>query len=138
MERTEKKTGGVGISGMVVAMLAVGFLGGCSSTPGKTTAPGDPVVPTDSKLVRGDTLKNFSPLPMVTPVKIHQNFSDGHQEVLSGYIEYDFNRDGRPDMLEIQTPDGQPSAYAYDFNLDGIIDGVERVPALQNKNHSPK
>jgi hypothetical protein len=138
MERSEKKLASSMTMQVAASMLLIAVFGGCASLPGKTTAAGEGVVPTEKRLVRGDTLKNFSPLPSVTSIAVLQSFSDGHQERHPGFVEYDFNRDGRPDMLEILSPEGQPAAYAYDFDFDGKIDGIERVEAVQKKNQSPR
>ena len=115
-------------------------IGGCASAPSGSQSEGPSIVATTSATFKGDTFKNIRPLPNSTPVTFRQFYSDGHHEDRPGFVEYDFNKDGFVDMLEVTGKDGRPETYVYDFDFDGKIDAHERVgeDSNQKKSHSPK
>jgi len=137
MEIPMKKAPLSGVAVLAVVMLSA-CLGACASPGGENRSAGDSVVPTNVKVERRETSKNISPLPLVTAVTMRQFYSDGHHEDRKAYVEYDFNRDGRVDMLEVLDAQGKPVTYVYDFDFDGIIDAHERVRSAQKNSQRPK
>ena len=117
---------------------ALQLLSSCSTLPKKSTTDPNSVVEVSSSIQKGDTIRNFRPLPDVTPGTIRQEYSDGHHEDRIGYMEYDFNGDGAPDMLGVLDRTGEPSMWVYDFDFDGKVDAYERVTDGQKKSHRPK
>ena len=119
-------------------MLLMQVLTACATSPWQGGEGGSSVVATTSSVIRADTYKNISPLPDVTASVFRQQFSDGHYEDRPGYLEYDFNRDGRVDMLGVLGPEGETSMWVYDFDFDGKVDAYEKSSTDQKKSQSPK
>jgi len=108
------------------------FLVGCSTpAPLKSESAAEPIV-VGRELRREAAVKHSPPLPVQTVVKMREVFNDGRRQDRPAYAEYDFNRDGTPEMVVKLDEKGLPEVYAYDFNLDGKVD------AIQNASQKPK
>ena len=67
-------------------------------------------------------IENPSPLQNQSEIEVTWNMSDGSVETQKSFRGWDFDHDGRFDMLEILTSDGKTKSWAMDFNSDGKID----------------
>ncbi|MEZ4741179.1 MAG: hypothetical protein R3B45_01830 [Bdellovibrionota bacterium] len=78
--------------------------------------------PTHYTLRLGKTIANTKPLPNYTPIWVDWHYQNGAVKSKLGYKSWDFNSDGRIDMLEVLSDDGRSVFEVYDFNFDGTID----------------
>jgi hypothetical protein len=92
-----------------------------------------PAPPSFYTLKQGTKLQNAAPLPDRTEIMVNWTFSDGSQKTQEGFRGWDFDHDGRFEMLEVLDQNGKPAMWAYDFNADGVIDLVKKVENLRPK-----
>ena len=97
----------------------------CNGTQARVDEPVAAVAPvteTHFTLENGTFIKHPPPLPDEIPVSKVVHSSDGTKEALVGYRMWDFNHDGRADLIETLNGAGQTERFEYDFNFDGQID----------------
>ncbi len=84
------------------------------------------VVPSFYTLKEGVKVNNEAPMPNKTEIMVNWTYSDGGKKTQEGFRGWDFDHDGRFEMLEVLDPSGKPTMWAYDFNADGVIDLVQK------------
>jgi hypothetical protein len=94
-----------------------------------TDQQGKPVVPSFYTLKEGVKVQYAAPLPNKTEIMVNWTYSDGGKKTQEGFRGWDFDHDGRFEMLEVLDPNGKPTMWAYDFNADGVIDFVQKTEA---------
>lgn len=82
------------------------------------------IIKTHYTLRAGDRKLNPPPLPAKTPISVDWHYSDGSSSTISGFRGYDFDGDGRFEMVEVLKKDGTIQSYVYDFDHDGRVDQV--------------
>ena len=76
-----------------------------------------------------DPLRHLKPLPDKFPITVVIHFADGSQKDYVAANGWDFNSDGRIDMMQIRDKDGDDTAYVFDFDGDSKPDFVKlRAP----------
>lgn len=73
-----------------------------------------------------DPIHFSMPLPDLTKVFREKYQGDKLLSQNLAYRVWDFNKDGRYDLVEVLDDKGQPKLRAYDFDFDGTVDEVER------------
>lgn len=106
----------------IISFILFISMEGCFGTAEKSAD--EPVSRIHYTLENGETVNHPKPLPNEIPVYIKWHMSDGSVEKLLGFRGWDFNRDGKFEMLEILNEDGSIQSYSYDFDGDGNIDAV--------------
>jgi hypothetical protein len=117
---------------MELAKLALFFLvvaTGCASI-GPWSAEKAAPKPLYYTLRAGTAVTNTSPLPSYTPIFVDWHFDRGPVETRLGFKAWDFNSDGRFDMVESLSDSGVSEA-SFDFDFDGRID-------FRKEYHQPK
>lgn len=94
--------------------------------------PSTPVVPSFYTLKEGVKVSYEAPLPNKTEIMVNWTYSDGGKKTQEGFRGWDFDHDGRFEMLEVLDPSGKPTMWAYDFNADGVIDLVQKSVSNHN------
>jgi len=109
----------------LVALLAL-VAGGCSTTEKNA---GDPkaVIETHFTVEPQKAIVHVRPFPEQTPIRVTSHMSDGSRVSRIGFNGWDFNGDGRFDLVEVRTRDGAAQAWVYDFDFDGKVDMTEGV-----------
>jgi hypothetical protein len=104
--------------------LAVTGLVGCA-----TTAPED-LDPKGKKthytLRTGEPLPHAEPKSTETPILVDWYYENGAVLTSEGFRGWDFDHDGRFDMLQVLSEDGQIQGLAFDFDGDGRIDATKQ------------
>lgn len=95
-------------------------LAGCATT--ETAAPTGPEK-THYTLATGQTTVHPGLLPRETPVFVEWHYSDGDKKSRQGFTGWDFDGDGRFEMVEVLNDDATVQATVFDFDGDGQIDG---------------
>lgn len=113
----------------LIAVVIKAFVMGCTPTSG-------PIEPVDSnplpvhelgfELEEGGIENYAEPLPNKQNIHVTWHYSDGTSKRVLAYRGWDFNKDGRIDMLEVLALDGTPEAIAFDFDGDGVIDMLKK------------
>lgn len=80
------------------------------------------VTMTHYKLRSGMTAPNPNPYPSFTPVFIQFYYSNGAMVEKLAFKKWDFDRDGRPEMVEVMSDEGKVYSTMMDFNGDGNVD----------------
>ncbi|MGE0172896.1 MAG: hypothetical protein AB7T49_08930 [Oligoflexales bacterium] len=106
--------------------LLVAGLSGCSSI-----AAGQKE---ETYLTVGNTVNNPEPLPNMTEIWLVQGADTEVSRTLA-YRGWDYNHDGRIDMLEKTSSTGEVTDRFFDYDFDGKIDG-EAESAI-TANHNP-
>ena len=72
-----------------------------------------------------DTVRFSKPLPDLT--KVYREKYQGEKLISQNlaYRVWDFNKDGRYDLVEVIDPKGIIKLRAYDLDFDGVVDEVE-------------
>ena len=96
-----------------------------------TDQQGKPVVPSFYTLKEGVKIQYAAPLPNKTEIMVNWTYSDGGKKTQEGFRGWDFDHDGRFEMLEVLDTSGKPTMWAYDFNADGVIDFVQKAEQVQ-------
>ncbi len=113
------------ISLITLAMLA---LAGCVADGEKKVQPKlieEPELPSYSYKMGAPRLEK-DPLPNLQPVYITNNLPSETAEPQLGYRGWDFDKNGRIDMLEIIDLNGNQVSSVFDFNGDGKLDLMRR------------
>jgi len=92
---------------------------GCTTT--ETTQEGPPKR-THYLLTTGDTEVHSGLLPNETPVFIEWHYSNGDRKKSRGFTGWDFDGDGRFEMVDAIGVDGTVQTTIFDFDGDGKID----------------
>lgn len=71
---------------------------------------------------KGAIEPNTGAIPQYIPVYVKTMKGQEVVDKKLGYRGWDFNKDGRIDMLEILDDKGLVSTTAFDFDLDGTVD----------------
>ena len=97
-------------------------------TPEPTLVDEKPVDRTHFSLLKGDAVKFSSELPTYYPIWVVWYRGEVEISRTLGYRGWDFNDDGRIDMVEVLASGDNPevTARAYDFHFDGAIDVSEQ------------
>lgn len=85
----------------------------------------DDLEPTHYTLRLGEPVINQNPLPTYTPIMVDWHYKNGAIKSNIGFKGWDFNKDGRLDMVEVVGNDGSIEKYVFDFDFDGEIDMEE-------------
>lgn len=85
------------------------------------------VTPSFYTLKEGRQTKRAMPLPNNSDIEINWTYSDKSKKTNDGFRGWDFDHDGRFDMLEVLDGQGAVVSWAYDFDGDGIIDKTEQA-----------
>lgn len=101
-----------------VAMVVVGV--GCAHNRDVKQAEGQER-PTHYTLRLGEAAVHNEPLPSYTPIMIDWHYSSGRVQSVLGFKAWDFNGDGRFDMVQSASSDS-PGQAVFDFDFDGTID----------------
>jgi hypothetical protein len=86
----------------------------------------DPNQPSHYTISRGTVQPNPYPLPDYTPVYLDWHLMGGGMNRTLAYQSWDFDKDGRLDMVEILRKDGSREAFVFDFDGDGHPDMIRR------------
>jgi hypothetical protein len=70
----------------------------------------------------GNPVPTPSPLPTHTDIHVEWHFDDQSTSTALGYRGWDFDRNGRFDMVEVFDSQGQVQTRIFDFDGDGVID----------------
>ena len=92
---------------------------GCATTE-EPKGPAEPQL----MLKAGATIPHVSPLPDQTNIEVVWHHPDGRKVTYRGFRQWDFDKDGRVEMLEVFDEAGEVKAYVYDFDADGKVDKV--------------
>lgn len=113
-----------------VGLLAIGYLVvGCSTTETATDAA---AVKTHYTLTTGATEIHPGMLPRETPVFVEWHYSNGNKTKNRGFTGWDFDGDGRFEMVDVHGDDAAVQTSVFDFDGDGTID--RKVGAVEPKN----
>ncbi len=112
--KVQKATGLVYLLGLVL------FVFGCSTTEEKP----EKEVKTHYTLKLGKTKEHGNPLPDETIILVDWHSKDGKVKTVDGFRGWDFNEDGRFEMIEVLDQHAKAHTYVYDFDGDGVIDKV--------------
>lgn len=83
-------------------------------------------MPSSYMLNEGQKIENNKPLPDMTKLMVNWTYSDGEKKEQEGFRGWDFDHDGRFEMLEVLDTQGKPYMWAYDFDGDGVVDAVDK------------
>jgi hypothetical protein len=92
---------------------------GCSTTE---TSQNSPVMKTHYLLTTGDTEIHQGLLPSETPVLVEWHYSNGDRKKHKGYTGWDFDGDGRFEMVDVLAESSGVETTIFDFDGDGKID----------------
>jgi hypothetical protein len=98
---------------------------GCSTTE---TSQNEPLKRTHYLLTTGDTEVNSGLLPNETPVFVEWHYSNGDRKKHKGFSGWDFDGDGRFEMVDVINEDSAVQATVFDFDSDGKIDQKSENP----------
>ena len=104
---------------LILIKVVATCLSGCTIF-GLDAEEGEVVAPTYS-LRAGPQVVYPEPLPALTPIYIDRMSSDGKQTSRLGFRGWDFDHDGRFEMVEVLGYRGQLIERLYDLNFDGIV-----------------
>lgn len=114
------------LAGCLVGIL--GLAGGCQ-TPGKDPAPQqEKAQPTHYTLEFGPEEHETPALPVKRKIWVqwHKGAAEGRR--VEGFRGYDFNDDGRLDMVEVLSETGEVQTRLFDFDGDGRVDARRPAP----------
>lgn len=97
----------------------------CATTPPPSQV--DPLTRTHCTLQIGEKIPNPTPLPEETKILVNWHLLNGSKVTSVGFRGWDFNRDGRYEMVDVLNEDGTLQARVYDFDGDGVIDDTTPV-----------
>ncbi len=100
---------------------------GCSTT--ETVQEGS-VTKTHYLLTTGDTEVHQGLLPNETPVFIEWHYSNGDRKRHKGFTGWDFDGDGRFEMVDVLAEDTGVETTIFDFDGDGKIDQKTKTQPL--------
>jgi len=109
----------------VVLALGLSLLNGCTTPKAGSDGPG--IIETHATIETLRPVAHQSPLPHQTEIRVTSWYSDGSRQTRTGLWGWDFNADGRFDMVEVLGRDGKRAAIVYDFNFDGRVDMTENA-----------
>lgn len=89
---------------------------------------GDTLENTHYTLHKGKTVIHPTPLPSETPILVDWFDTEGNMKTTNGFRGWDFNGDGRFEMVEVLGTDGIVQARVYDFDGDGTTDLTKPGP----------
>lgn len=112
---------------MGLILIGGSTLGGCVT--GSDTS--NSVAPTHYTLQVGERVPHPAPLPDETKILVKQHGQDGAVLARAGFRGWDFNKDGRFEMVDVLNEDGSLQVRAFDFDGDGVID--EQKAAIKPK-----
>lgn len=114
----------------IVGILAAGhFAAGCATTE---PAMDGPAVKTHYTLTTGSTIIHPGMLPRETPVFIEWHYSNGDKVKSRGFTGWDFDGDGRFEMVDVHGDSPATQATVFDFDGDGTIDRKMTAAELKN------
>ncbi len=121
MNRIAKKTA-------VFSALITGLLtAGCSlDEKPKAKEAIDPNQPTHYTISVGPTQGYQDPLPNYVPIFVDWHLAGGGLKQTLAYRGWDFDKDGRLDMVEVLNKDQTKAAFVFDFDRDGHVDMIRR------------
>jgi len=94
--------------------------GACASGGGD--ADEDGLKDTHYTLKMGRQKRHPEPLPSETAILVERHDSKGGSRTNEGFRGWDFDGDGRFEMVEVLGEDGKVQAVVYDFDGDGTVD----------------
>jgi hypothetical protein len=99
------------------------LLAACSTTSKDDDQDG--LTRTHYLLEVGEKIPHPAPLPTETKIVVQWHLKNGETRRVEGFKGWDFNRDGRFEMVDVLNEDGTLQSRAFDFDGDGTIDGTE-------------
>ena len=82
-------------------------------------------------LRRGETKHHSAPLPSETPIMVEKFKAEGGSSVSEGFRGWDFDGDGKFEMVDVLAADGHILSRIYDFDTDGHIDDQTLTEAMK-------
>jgi hypothetical protein len=113
------------VRGLAAAVRTVAALAGLVCLAACATLDGtDPDHPrrTHYVLKQGATMPFPRPLPDETDILVDWHYDNGSVQTVTGFRGWDFDGDGRYEMVEVLTETGATQAAVFDFDGDGRID----------------
>lgn len=111
-------------------LSVVGACVACATT--QEQGPEKPVK-THYTLSTEETVIHPSPLPRETPVDVEWFYSNGDSKKQRGYTGWDFDGDGRFEMVEVHAENTSVQATVFDFDGDGEIDKtIDQIKVKEN------
>lgn len=102
----------------VGALTLAAALGGCATTGEEGDLHGE----THYVLRRGETKHHPAPLPSETTIMVEKFKAEGGSTVSEGFRGWDFDGDGKFEMVDVLAANGHIQSRIYDFDGDGHID----------------
>jgi hypothetical protein len=110
-------------------LLAVGLMSvvatACASSAKDELDDG--ALKTHYTLQVGAQVPHPAPLPTQTDIFVKWHLKNGDTTTNRGFIGWDFNRDGRFEMVDVLNEDGSLQARVFDFDGDGTIDDTKMI-----------
>jgi hypothetical protein len=126
MDSVPHITGGVNLGKhLIISTMAVALF---SCVTQQQEAADEPISPTSIgfEVSESPLESHADPLPDKQDIYTTWHYSDATSKRVLSYRGWDFNKDGRIDMLEVLALDGTPEAMAFDFDGDGKIDMLKK------------
>ena len=108
----------------ILALVAL-FIAGC--TGDKKVDEDLPPSKTHYTLKVGEKINHGAPLPSQSQIMVTWHMSDGTTNKVHGFNGWDFNKDGRYDMVEVLDEKGKVQNLVFDFDGDGVVDAVKEA-----------
>ena len=111
----------------ILLLISVIVLG-CSTTDSAKDAP---VTKTHYLLTTGDSEVHQGLLPNETPVFVEWHYSNGDRKKQKGFTGWDFDGDGRFEMVDVLAEDHGVDTTIFDFDGDGKIDQKTKTQPIE-------
>lgn len=108
--------------------LIIAVLTSTCATPPPEVKKTAPVEPVAYDLRAAEFIRHPQPLPNKSSIMVDWKLSNDEVVSSEGFRAWDMNHDGRFEMLEILSSSGHTTAWAYDFDGDGVVDLVQATP----------
>ena len=127
--QTAKREVSLILTPLILSILVVG----CATTQkepdtsdSKETAVNEGELNSVYVVVQGKWEQGYPPMANKLPF-YYQEWQEGEvKSVSEGYVGWDFNGDGRIDMVQSLNSQGKAIETAFDFDLDGRVDYIEK------------
>jgi len=75
----------------------------------------------------GEVIDHGTPLPKETRILIDWHSDSGRITTVDGFVGYDFDRDGKFEMIKVLGENGEAKSFVYDFDGNGNIDSIAGI-----------